>query len=489
MQNFLLKGVTESEKSGLLMNYMHIQLPKAKHFEPEKLYYWEHKEKYIESMASATSKSRLNYVNENLSYIPQTTHSYPLAQGPLNLPIETELVGGAPSAQEVLTARTTFIHENSQICCEWKPIRTGISAWGAVAPDPKFLSNERHLTSHVAEKLEIENSIQGAASSLEMKVIYPCNINSCRIYCPCNICNDARKTCKLICKEYPCKNCNSQCNKHELKIPRSFDAENDSFTIISHKLNKYIHIIPHAGIPRSCRNCTHDVHEHQILHLVYHIRCRFCRHEMKLFCDEMIIQAVDDFQNSRQIDTIIDDFRRAESKQRLREDRTCSFCLKIFLTKYIRERHEMSIHLKKRNTKFSCDHCDKSYMSSNDLSNHSEEVHNDSKIECNICKMQLSSERRLSQHKKDVHEKKDKVKCDECNLKFSKRCNMLRHMKEKHLYNKLNLDFAEDFGKFLFYSCNECDQTFKRKGNLTRHVETVHKKLAEETDPIVKNFQ
>ena len=41
----------------------------------------------------------------------QTTDSYPLAQGPINLPIETFIVGGGPTIQEVLTARTAFVHE------------------------------------------------------------------------------------------------------------------------------------------------------------------------------------------------------------------------------------------------------------------------------------------------------------------------------------------------------------------------------------------
>ena len=448
MQNFCLKGAKLSDDPEQSSYYVHIELPKAKHFKAEAISHREDRVRFLKSMTEAVNVSRIYPFTETLGpYLShlQTAHSYPLAQGPINLPIETFIVGGGPTIQEVLTARTAFVHERSQRCYKWTPMNTGISAWGAVAPDPNLSGNTRHLTSHVATEIQLTNVIKGAASTTDMKIFYPCNIGSCKIFCPCNICNDIRKTCKFICREVPCKKCNSQCNEHEVKLPRTFDAENHLFTLISKKFNEYKFVIPHSGIPRSCQNCIHDVLEHQILHLVYHTRCRFCRHELMLFCDEMNIQAVDDFQNAMQSDLIEQDFKKIELIRIWRENRTCSFCLKLFTTKYIRERHENTKHQDRGNYKFSCDQCEKSYMNSNDLTNHLKDIHKNIKSECPSCNSHFSSERALLEHKKVVHDKIARIQCEECDLYFSKRSHMRRHLKESHCGTDKNLDFIENY--------------------------------------------
>ena len=141
MQNFCLKGAILSGDPEESSSYVHIQLPKAKHFKAESISHSEDKVKFQESMTEAVNISRIyratNTLGPYLSHL-QTAHSYPLAQGPINLPIETFIVGGGPTVQEVLTARTAFVHESSQKCYKWTPMNTGISAWGAVAPDPNF---------------------------------------------------------------------------------------------------------------------------------------------------------------------------------------------------------------------------------------------------------------------------------------------------------------------------------------------------------------
>ena len=321
--------------------------------------------------------------------------------------------------------------------------------------------------------LESEQTIQGAASNIDMTLMYTCQLNKCRIYCPCAICNDVRETCKLLCKDFPCQNCNSQCNKHAVKIPRTFNPEEDLFTLITYKLNHYLHIIPHAGIPASCETCSKDVIEHQILHLVHHSRCRFCRQEMKIF-DEMDILAVDDFQNYYQIETIIQDYKRAEHKINWLQDRTCSFCHKLLRSKHTRERHETTIHLDKKDHKFICGKCGKRYANSKDFANHFRENHDKVKLGCPSCNAQFSSKRSLSEHNKVKHVTSTQIQCDECDLHFSKRSHLLRHKKNSHNDSNLNLDFVENPMQLILFSCNHCSEKFKQKSNLSRHVAAMH---------------
>ena len=141
MQNFCLKGATLSDDPEQFSYYVHIELPKAKHSKAEAISHRDNKVRFLKSMTEAVNVSRIYLGTETLGpYLSQlqTAYSYPLAQGPINLPIETFIVGGGPTIQEVLTARTAFVHERSQRCYKWAPMNTGISAWGALAPDLNF---------------------------------------------------------------------------------------------------------------------------------------------------------------------------------------------------------------------------------------------------------------------------------------------------------------------------------------------------------------
>ena len=103
-----------------------------------------------------------------------------------------------------------------------------------------------------------------------MGVVYTCMMSRCVIFCPCTICTDTRKTCKNLCKAEVCKECNSQCieAEHIIKLPRTFSAKTDQFTIVTDMMTKYKHVYPYAGIPLSCAFCNRDVEEHNMLHMV-----------------------------------------------------------------------------------------------------------------------------------------------------------------------------------------------------------------------------
>ena len=176
MPSFCLRGAILSDDPEESSNYVHIQLPKAKHFKAEVISHSEDKVKYLESMTEAVNISRIfrgtQTLGPYLSHL-QTAHSYPLAQGPINLPIETFIVGGGPNIQEVLTARTAFVHERSQKCYTWTPMNTGTSAWGAVAPDPDFskIQEMRLLMEHWKCNLTRASRTTGAKGNNFLQVV------------------------------------------------------------------------------------------------------------------------------------------------------------------------------------------------------------------------------------------------------------------------------------------------------------------------------
>ena len=67
-----------------------------------------------------------------------------------------------------------------------------------------------------------------------------------------------------------------------------------------------------------------------------------------------------------------------------------------------------------------------------------------------------------------------KFECEDCEESFTREDSLKRHQKEKHLKLNANLDFVEDFEKFLQHNCDQCNKSFKRKDKLQRHMKTVH---------------
>ena len=70
------------------------------------------------------SPSHLDHVLSKLDY--------PLAQGPLVLPIDCNQADNYhKSVQEVIANRTEFRHEeDGQSCFTWLPLKVGVEAWG-----------------------------------------------------------------------------------------------------------------------------------------------------------------------------------------------------------------------------------------------------------------------------------------------------------------------------------------------------------------------
>ena len=376
MEKFLVKGFLSDE----IRHPLYLTLPKAKEFKFGALNNGNEILRSQELISHAVKRSRKTskqihtppVITENQEHIevPQTLrdilvkHPYPLSQGPVNLPLDCA-TGDGKTANEILTFKTIFTHSDSQDCGEWIPGAFGLSAWGETEIDDSV--HERG-GSYIVSALE--QKIQGAASSNQnMNILYTCQFQQCMIHCPCSICTDKRDNCRLQCRARKCKECNSQCNQHELKISRLFNSQTHHFTMKTDKIDQYRFATPHPGIPLDCDSCSKDVLEHQILHLVVHIRCRFCRLEFMPFEKKTI-------RNIR-------DFVKADEYLQRQENRTCKFCYIKCKNMDARKKHEANVHVVKEG-KHKCSQCDKSYLNKNALEYHKKAKHDIGKSTCDL---------------------------------------------------------------------------------------------------------
>ena len=378
-------------------------------------------------------------------------HPYPVSQGPVMIPLDTN-TNPKKLPHLVLGYKTLFTHCHTQKCVKWAPKVTGVPAW-----------TEDVETFSVGD---VKFRIQGAASGMDMGLMYTCHMSGwsgCVIYCPCSVCTKTKNHCQDQHRKEPCIDCSSQCTSHQILLQRLFNSETDHFSIITENVNKYRFTYIYAGIPKSCESCSLDVLEHQVLHLVFHVRCRFCRYEMRPLIEGNVIT--------------LEDFKDMNEILKQRDDRTCSFCLQMSTSSSARQTHESVVH-KKETQKLKCDKCDKTYSSKNALSYHirSHQVAVE-RPSCHICGKQFSCERSLTMHNSTIHEEasqKTYFDCEDCGKSFSMEKTMKRHQREKHFGTKLNLDFIEGFNSPAIYNCQHCDMNFKRKSHLTRHTSSVH---------------
>ena len=458
MEKFLVSGRLAKMK-------LQLSLPTAKQYAVIAVKNGEDelKVQYLLEDACNRKKSETFHIWTIPSELPRTLqfilsiYPYPLSQGPVVLPNDcftTENYEKQPiskSITEVLNAKTVFSHDVSQACYEWHPSSSGQSSWGKDGEDYE-----------VRTLLNSGSYLCGPASAMNnMGIIYTCMSSMCLVYCPCSICTDKRKTCKRLCKAEVCKDCNSQCPKHKIEHPRIFSYETDHFMMITDMMHKYKHAYPYAGIPQSCASCTRDVQEHQLLHLVWHEHCRFCKYQMRPFEQKSVVT--------------IEDYKYAERILKHVDDRTCSFCLVKCKDRYARNKHEDIVHRKKPG-KYKCDECDKSFQNENALRYHVDH-HSNFKVTCDLCGFQSSSLNNLVQHKL-IHncDAVEGYKCDDCCITFSNKRNLKRHNKEKHFdTGGANLGFVEDLEELNLITCLQCEKKFKRKSELKRHEDSVHR--------------
>ena len=381
-------------------------------------------------------------------------HPFPLQQGP-SIPQLDCAAYSNETENDMLIAKTIFNHSESQECGHWTPIHSGLNGWGILTENtPQMESQCETFTVS-----QIENGIQGPASSKnDMNLLYTCQLQNCIIRCPCSICKNTTEQCEANCESKMCQQCTQQCTLHKLKLPWSFNAKTDHFTMVTQDINYIQFATPYAGIPLHCESCSSDVLEHQILHLVVHLRCKFCCLEFRPFDKKSIVTTRD--------------FIEAERNMIKDENRTCSICFIRLKDQTARERHEIRKH-RPQEKKLKCDLCNKSYLDMTGLKHHNETkhgaIHNH---KCELCKGIFSSYSALSGHKRIAHIEENQSKCSDCEKIFTSKQALIRHKREVHRYTMANMDYAPDDSDIL--ECKECDATFMRESNLRRHKETVH---------------
>lgn len=360
-----------------------------------------------------------------------SSHPFPLLQGPLIQQLDVSF------DPDILSSKTRFQHDVGQDCYHWKSLQTGLHGFRII--EDKNLSKELIIVDEATYKVKNLNecNIYGPACSLDRKLIYTCLHERCRIECPCTLCMSGDGLPGEDVNFRRWKESPQQCQHHKLKLPWTFNVKEDSFTMVASDLNHYHFATPHAGIPLSCKACSKDVLEHQILHLVVHMNCKFCQQDFRPFDRKSIVT--------------VTDFKEAEVELFRKEESTCPECWKICPDKTSRKRHQKRTHDDQP-----CPDCNQSFTSFGRLEYHINVVHSD-----------------LKKKAKLVNPNEDELfECYKCGSKFNKHYNLLRHLKEVHRLTELNLDYA---GKDdLAFSCSDCKSTFMRKSHLKRHRESVH---------------
>ena len=466
MEKFLLKGTSSSSNKNVAV--FHLNLPPDKRFQYVAVKDGEDslQAKILLAEALKRSKTKSSHakpvaiVDGKSCHLPKTlqqllsAHPFPVSQGPVVLSIDANTFPKRPP-MTVFEKKAHFSHSHTQKCALWLPKVAGIAAWTGDGP-----------TYNVCD-LDSSSRIQGAASTQNMSIVYTCNMwrwsgPGCVIHCPCSICMETKAHCQDRHWSELCKDCTTQCTKHKIKLPRLFDLETDLFTIVTEYISKYRYAHGYAGIPKTCESCSTDLLQHQVLHLVWHDLCRFCRFEMRPVSRNTI--TVRDFEK--------------ESDALVKSDaRTCSVCLEKSFDKLAREKHEAVVHFKEIQ-KFKCDQCEKTYTNKNALSYHVVRHNKDFvKQSCDVCGSQFSCSDTLARHKQFVHEAVQKLpsfECVDCGKSFSQEKTLNRHVKEQHFGPNFNIDFHEGLQSLAIYQCTLCDMEFKRNSHLKRHTQTAH---------------
>ena len=393
--------------------------------------------------------------NENNRRAFLCAHPSPCLQGPFLRPL------GQKFLDQTFADFTSFKHGDAVKCGFWSPEEDSANNY-----------KTKHSRKDIMFKSEI--NIVGPCSTLDGCVLYCCSVGMCQVGCPCHLCMNPF-TCSKSCLDDPCDQCDKQCKKHKVGISRSFDENEDLFTIVTkpavvNKENasfslpkRNCEFVRFARIPRSCQECTRNLKDHEVNHKVFHFRCKFCRYQFGRITDSVSMV----------------DLERKRKYLLRKEDETCSFCFKIYNRKVDRIIHEKNAHLSE---KLKCEICGRAFQSELTLAKHIKTYHEEQILvfECDECGKAVSTKDILSRHKKTVH-RKEFITCEECGLQVSRENHMNRHMSEVHgVIKNINLDFAPaDLQNFKRFQCDICRKAFTRKETLKRHKSSVHSETSE----------
>ena len=138
----------------------------------------------------------------------------------------------------------------------------------------------------------------------------------------------------------------------------------------------------------------------------------------------------------------------------------CEHCSRSFESSNCLKAHFYRAHFK-RQLNYECSECSKVFVNVSDLVKHSEVHQSNPLFKCSKCDKEFKYKRSLQTHQKK-HKNSSPLLCTFCGKAFSKQSVLDEHTSRSHSENIIS------------YSCSICFKSFNVKSNLTRHTKTVH---------------
>ena len=179
------------------------------------------------------------YIDARMRYISK--HGMPLYQGPFTKPLGMKLLN------QTFEEFTTFRHSDEVPSCEAR-----------------------------------RTLVWGPASRKNGSIFYNCQYGNCEMDCQCKLCETPSKCSNKSCIDSPCPACDLQCISHVILPMRNFTEEH-LFTIVAGKKEESIICAykKYPGVLKSCQFCKENLENHETYHKVFHLRCKFCRHDYR----------------------------------------------------------------------------------------------------------------------------------------------------------------------------------------------------------------
>ena len=142
-------------------------------------------------------------------------------------------------------------------------------------------------------------------------------------------------------------------------------------------------------------------------------------------------------------------------------DPFCPICLRIFRKKSDRDNHVAVIHRKEQSDIFTCEVCDKRYMSKEGLEYHKIVKHGGAQFECTICGNFFGHRSGLIRHSKLHEEHSEQFGCNKCDKKFVRKDKLVRHKQSVHHLVNFDLDAVDTLkDEENTYTCKVCSTSF-----------------------------